>query len=89
MMPRDDSMQNRATYSAWVNDPTRKGANDKKNAELAQEIERITQKMPCREPRWTEERRLQIDSLALHHGKRMILWDDAETGFFIWMNWDW
>jgi hypothetical protein len=31
----------------------------------------------------------QCDKLALHHGKRCILWDDEGSGFCLWLNWDW
>jgi len=31
----------------------------------------------------------QCDKLALHHGKRCILWDDDGSGFCLWLHWDW
>ena len=33
--------------------------------------------------------RAQCDKLALHHGKRCVLWDDDGGGFCLWLNWDW
>jgi hypothetical protein len=33
--------------------------------------------------------RAQCDKMALHHGKRCILWDDDASGFYLWMHWDW
>jgi hypothetical protein len=36
-----------------------------------------------------ERPRVQCDKLALHHGKRCVLWDDEGSGFCLWINWDW
>ena len=33
--------------------------------------------------------RAQCDKIALHHGKRCVLWDDDAAGFCLWMHWDW
>eukprot|EP00242_Pyramimonas_sp_CCMP2087_P010479 CAMPEP_0198217816 /NCGR_PEP_ID=MMETSP1445-20131203/65970_1 /TAXON_ID=36898 /ORGANISM="Pyramimonas sp., Strain CCMP2087" /LENGTH=132 /DNA_ID=CAMNT_0043894633 /DNA_START=151 /DNA_END=546 /DNA_ORIENTATION=- len=88
-MKVEDNTSRALAYSALVNDPKRNEVHEKRNAEVAHEIERIRATMPRRDPKWTEERRLSIDKLALHHGKRMVLWDDAGMGFYLWINWDW
>ena len=31
----------------------------------------------------------QCDKLALHLGKRCVLWDDDGAGFTLWLRWDW
>jgi hypothetical protein len=45
--------------------------------------------MPRRQPCWDEEVRERVDAMALGYGKRMVLWDDAAAGFYMWINWDW
>jgi hypothetical protein len=53
------------------------------------DIAALVARMPRRQPAWPEEVRQRVDRLALTYGKRMVLWDDASTGFYAWINWDW
>ncbi|KAK3277142.1 hypothetical protein CYMTET_14829 [Cymbomonas tetramitiformis] len=75
--------------SNLLSDANAKLARKTDEAALAQECAALAKSWKGREASWPEQKRQLVDKLALEYGKRMVLWDDEGSGFYLWINWDW
>jgi hypothetical protein len=74
------------SYKNMATNPLRKASLQLRSDEQKRQMELQVARMRGALPDWSEERFILI---ALHTGKRCILWDDEGAGFCLWLRWDW
>ncbi|PRW61039.1 hypothetical protein C2E21_0196 [Chlorella sorokiniana] len=71
------------------NDPEVLARRRKEQEELDAAVTHMLEHNPGRVPSWDARRIMQMDWFCLRNGKRCVMWDDQDVGFFLMLNWDW